>query len=860
MPCFTSDNIATLKPIVQEIINERYTELNNVEEITDQCIALLDSLPLFSNPIFQLKDFVFDSLPDSKELLKNLLSANLFTYSSNTLKLKNNASSRILPIACSIAHKCIFILAKKQQVLSSETSKLLANYLIENHPIPPSYLLEREDIALALLQLAIANEHVQSEILNCSIIDFNGANLTEKQNTIRLTNNLHNIHFFPAYMFINTGSHWTWLKITKEHDDSYKATYLDPLPDPEEGAKSAFTPLIMQSLNNAFNDDVAFEYSNGNQRDNWSCGYHVLADIAHDLKILEPKPDNVHELQNWFIKLAIGKSLDEHNQATMHPLLDAAMLNCDRQNLTEREFTQLDNAIRRITASINTLLPNSLLKTALEKPNNISQVQGLLSRLIPAAVKDFPNNLELKDDPYPYIENQIIAEAIALEKQNDRTGFNAMSKKGNAAFSSNTPLTASDVKIGLYSLMLKEPFKRDRLSNHQVCANMDELENALLKGKDFRAFPQHIMVNVDNEWFYLKHTSNADQRTFQLVSPYVTENLTKDPAKQQQLVALKNSLQEKLTRVYEGEAFKVSELFCDQSFHYDDNKWSSGYLALANAARLENIELNLNLQLSTKEKAERERTLQKWALNLITNTQAPIIAQAQRKAGDATQKKQTSEKKTITSKLPTESLKHNAKQATSSTDASIASTTTAPKNAFAAEQRQWLSNTLFKEFNWTAVNFEESKQRFVISPSTSQKDGEKLEVSITTHQVSAKNSMSLTEDEREELAEQMVKIFIANELKLKDGQDFPSIEEIKRSNLKMLSLTGKCEKLKGLIKAKLPEYGITLLNSPTTTKASSANTIENTTSRMKEKIVDDDSLDLKEPNSTETEHSSALKF
>lgn len=358
-------------------------------------------------------------------------------------------------------------------------------------------------------------------------------------------------------------------------------------------------------------------------------------------------------------------------------------------------------------------------------------------------------------------------------------------------------LSEDEMRRAVLQLALDKTESSDQLLRCQF-VSFQKLKDETVKSaaltqtlNNIKNYPSNIVINTGGHWTQLLLT---DQNNIEYIDSINSGNDTK--AYYQRVV--KEAL-------LASNSFKTSNVEHYLTGKQTDN-WTCGYHVLAEVAASSGIQHQLDTDLRQSPHKKRRQMLD-WGINLISGT---TLSQYEQELAELNT---TSSNQSQKPPLPTRSLsgqQPQVKQNDVLMGGQNSQQNTSQRKQFPESHKIWLEKELFPKLGFDST-FEVSKQQFMLTPKEGYENKEKPEIVVTSNQVSANNSQSLTEQQREDLAEKMLQIFIASELNLSGDQALPPLEEIKSKQLKAASLTGNCEKLKSTIQSRLKKYGITLV-------------------------------------------------
>ncbi len=346
MPAFSKKTSQILENKLHLMLSKRYPGKDS-KDAAVKSIAQLNELTLLNSTHKYLKQNLLNRIKNSQlepgnahlnRLLQDLFCENRYTVTNKIIGLSEKENGTLAINALSIEQEI-----KKNAECSLEAyshKDSLAIFPSQNRPIINKHLLSKLDIEAALLQLAKENPKQSTQFISCPVIALSA--LTEEEKKIgRLSDALKKIQHYPAHIILNTGNHWTRLFLNQEKDSKGKmkinAAYVNSNPDAGGGMVGSYQPFIEKTLKHAYekkNVGAVTCIPTAHQKDNWSCGYHVLAGIATDAKIIhslqtDQRTDytkRTNALRNWVVKLVLGKTFNEHNQAVKQSSLDTSPL------------------------------------------------------------------------------------------------------------------------------------------------------------------------------------------------------------------------------------------------------------------------------------------------------------------------------------------------------------------------------------------------------------------------------------------------------------------------------------------------------------------------------------------------------
>lgn len=371
-----------------------------------------------------------------------------------------------------------------------------------------------------------------------------------------------------------------------------------------------------------------------------------------------------------------------------------------------------------------------------------------------------------------YLEQQLInIQNVNSANPEDKLGirFKASQKQN---IDPETWLTDSDISTALIKLAIEYPDKAQPILNVAI-TNLEGLEATLSRIKESKHYPAHIIINTGSHWTRLQlQATDTD-----VIINYTDSFKDDDDRSRQELIA--PLLKQALSKSYPKHKPTLNYAFTGNQV--DNDAWSCGYHALAGVATGLGIthvpESNLNEQQQARSQA-----LRNWGTSyIIGQTLDDYTAELKPSAA--------SQQPSISSPEPKTELQ---------------SATSRVPTSFPATNKAWIK--AYGSSLGYQAEFDETHKLMVLIPNRSATP--QSDVSVTTSAVSVASTSTLQIKEKEQLAENMVKIYIAKELELKDEDGFPSKEAVRQKHLTIKSLNGTDEELKGLIRQKLSDYGI----------------------------------------------------
>ncbi len=134
------------------------------------------------------------------------------------------------------------------------------------------------------------------------------------------------------------------------------------------------------------------------------------------------------------------------------------------------------------------------------------------------------------------------------------------------------------------------------------------------------------------------------------------------------------------------------------------------------------------------------------------------------------------------------------------------------------EVKNWLEE--FATANQLGFEFDASQQTAILSPVQPARvrgapppkpidpELEKVRISVSTKKVSMNKVPKLKAADRDAMAENMVKLFIAKELGLKSGEPLPSKAEIRQAGIAIKKISGSDKEMTKLLEKHLKDYGV----------------------------------------------------
>lgn len=179
------------------------------------------------------------------------------------------------------------------------------------------YLLTRHDLACALRSMMVDAPDKAAQLSKIKILDDLDVSLA-----VATAEYINSKSTEPCELITNNGSgHWTRMRLHHQIDGTIKVFYFDSKDDNAHSKVAPYTSRITAALKDAgFNEDnitiQSMKFS-GNQPegDDYTCGYHVLADIAQEHGIPSVETDlrvdqdaRTDKLKRWAFKQVTGFS------------------------------------------------------------------------------------------------------------------------------------------------------------------------------------------------------------------------------------------------------------------------------------------------------------------------------------------------------------------------------------------------------------------------------------------------------------------------------------------------------------------------------------------------------------------------